>query len=406
MRARAWDLVGIAAGIAVGVAVLPADIVWWLVAATAVAFAVAPRFQLRGPGGTELDLVLLIGAAVPFLFPVPEATISMLGFGFASVRAARLVGVSPPLDIPVDLRRFVGALAYASVLYAAGVPLMVSAGLSSVGVWLSAAGAWFLVEVFFRLVAIRRTHATSLAYVAGVGLRDLPLIGSLMAAGAAFGLVWQFSEPWVAIVVGAVPFQITFSSFRRYDDTRRTYGQTILALARIPEVGGLALEGHAERTARLAVRIGQEMGLQPNRVQLLEYAALMHDIGRITLTEPSVVEHGYTEDDISRWSSEIIAEADYLDEAARIVRLHHEPYRRPGEEDDPDVPVEARIVKTASAFDRAVHEAGASPLEALEVLHRGTVYDFDPRVVRSLRTVLEHAPEVAGVGADAAPQSR
>ena len=32
-------------------------------------------------------------------------------------------------------------------------------------------------------------------------------------------------------------------------------------------------------------------------------------------------------------------------------------------------------------------------LEALELLHRGTVYDYDPRVVRSLRTVLEYLPE-------------
>ena len=49
--------------------------------------------------------------------------------------------------------------------------------------------------------------------------------------------------------------------------------------------------------------------------------------------------------------------------------------------------------------DVMVAEAGASPLEALELLHRGTVYDYDPRVVRSLRTVLEYLPERSGVTA-------
>ncbi len=397
MTERIWDIVAILAGAVVGVVMAPAGIQWWLVALTAVAFGLAPLFELRGPGGSKLDLVLLIGAAVPFLFPAPEATISVIALGFVALRLNRVFGISAPLTVPVDLRRAIGALAYASVLYATGVPLELGTDLSAVLVWVGAAIAWFLVEVFFRLLSIRRTQATSIAYVAGVGLKDLPLIGSLIAAGTAFGLVWQYSDPWVAVVVGAVPFHITFSSFRRRADTSRTYGQTILALARIPEVGGLALEGHADRTADLAVRIGKEMGLQPNRVEVLEYAALMHDIGRITLTEPSIVEQGYTEDDISRWSSEIIAESDYLEDAANVVRVHHHPYRRPGEEDDPDHPMEARIVKVASAFDRAIHEAGASPLEALELLHRGGVYDYDPRVVRSLRTVLEYLPGRAEV---------
>jgi hypothetical protein len=396
MKVRVWDVVAVVVGVGVGVVMYPEESAWWLVTLSIGAFAFAPRFQLVGPGGSKLDLVILIGAAVPFLFPTPEATVSLLALGFSALRAARASGITPDVPLAVDVRRVVGALAYASVLYVSGIPLALGQGLASVMLWLAAALVWFLVEILFRLVATSRTEVTSLAYVAAVGLRDLPLIGSLMAAGAAFGLVWQVADPWVAVVVGAVPFHITFSSFRRYGTTRVTYGQTILALARIPEVGGLALEGHADRTARLSVAIGKEIGLRPDRVQLLEYAALMHDIGRITLTEPSVVEAGYTEDDISRWSSEIIAEADYLTEAAHIVRIHHEPYRRPGEEDDPDLPVEARIVKVASAFDRAVHEAGASPLEALELLHRGSVYDYDPRVVRSLRVVMEHVPDVAG----------
>ena len=38
-------------------------------------------------------------------------------------------------------------------------------------------------------------------------------------------------------------------------------------------------------------------------------------------------------------------------------------------------------------------------MEALELLHRGSVYDYDPRGVRSLRVVLEHAPALAGAAA-------
>jgi hypothetical protein len=391
-RADALTMAG-ASGLAWLVA--PSDLEWWLVGLVLMAFVAAPHLRLRGPGGSGLDLVMLIGASVPFLFPAPAATVAVVAGGVAAVRLGRSFGPGAGVHPTVDLRRATGSLAYAGILGLGGIPTGSHVGLVPVLVFAAATVAWFLVEMSFRLLYISGRGATSFGYVVGVGVKDFPLIGTLIAGGAVFGLVWQ-EQPWVALVVGSVPFLITFSSFRRYDDTRITYGQTILALARIPEVGGLSLEGHADRTGRLAVAIGKEMGLRPDRVQTLEYAARMHDIGRITLTEPSVVERGYTDDDIARWSSEIIGEADYLTEAASIVRVHHFPYRRPGQDDDPDQPLEARIVKVASAFDRALHEAGVSTVEALEMLHRGTVYDYDPAVVRSLRVVLGAHPTIVG----------
>ncbi len=43
----------------------------------------------------------------------------------------------------------------------------------------------------------------------------------------------------------------------------------------------------------------------------------------------------------------------------------------------------------AAAYDWKVHEVGMSPLEALEALHAGAAYDYDPEVVASLRRLLE-----------------
>ena len=202
MRGRPTDLLTIAIAAVVAVVALPGTAAWWLIVLGAVAFAIGPRFQLRGPGGSRLDLLLLIGAAVPFLFPVPEATLGMLAAGMAAVRLSRLVGVAPPLRLAVDLRRLVGAAAYASVLFLSGVPIAIANGLGSVVLWGVAALTWFAVEVLFSLLAIRRTEATSLAYVAGVGRRYLPMIGSLMSSCAAFGLVCQFSDPCAAVSTG------------------------------------------------------------------------------------------------------------------------------------------------------------------------------------------------------------
>jgi len=116
---------------------------------------------------------------------------------------------------------------------------------------------------------------------------------------------------------------------------------------------------------------------------------LMHDIGRITLNEPSILKMGFTDEDIARWGAEIVAEAPYLSHVATLVRQQHQPYRRPGEERDVDLPMSSKIIKATSAYDHATMELGFSPLEGLEVLHRGAAYDFDPDVVQAVRRVLE-----------------
>ena len=131
------------------------------------------------------------------------------------------------------------------------------------------------------------------------------------------------------------------------------------------------------------------MGLTRSNIEELEYAALMHDIGRITLTEPAIIRAGYTDDDIARWGAEIISQAPYLERIADHVRRLHEPYRKPGEQTDPAISTISKIVRATSAYDHLVVERELSALQAIEVLHQGAAYDFDPHVVASMRRVLE-----------------
>jgi hypothetical protein len=200
---------------------------------------------------------------------------------------------------------------------------------------------------------------------------------------------------WTAILVAAVPYSFTHTALARYQGTKITYGQTIQALSQIPEVAGLAPRGHAVRTGHLAADIGREMGLRPDEVQDLEYAGYMHDIGRITLNEPAILRAGFTDVDIARWGSQIIAEAPHLGEVARIVGDQCLPYRSPGEERDPAVSATSKIIKVVSAYDQAVHELKLPPIDAVEQLHRGSAYEFDPEVTSSLRRVLEFRGEIS-----------
>lgn len=249
-------------------------------------------------------------------------------------------------------------------------------------------GVYHLLRAVTRsLVGLERADL-SVRYLWLAGLEDWSTITVLLLAGTVVGTAYGVLG-WTAILVAAVPYSFTHTALARYQGTKFTYNQTIQALSQIPEVAGLAPRGHAVRTGLLARDIGREMGLHPEEVGDLEFAGYMHDIGRITLNEPAILRAGFTDLDIARWGSQIIAEAPQLGEVARIVGDQCLPYRSPGEERDPDVSTTSKIVKVVSAYDQAVHEMKLKPIDALEQLHRGAAYEFDPEVTSSLRRVLE-----------------
>jgi hypothetical protein len=255
------------------------------------------------------------------------------------------------------------------------------------GVILSAGLAWFFADAAVRMLGAFGLGGASIRYVWLLTLEDWPIMVSLFASAGLFALA-QPIIGWWAVPMAVVPYAISHVSFTLLAGTRRTYGQMIRALSKLPEVAGLSPEGHAANTAMLAVTMARGMGMHPDDVTQLEYAALLHDIGRITVEDPA---DEPASSDLARWGAEIIRQAPYLAQVADYVEQHDDPYRRPGEAHDAGVGIEARIIKVAGAYDRAhrVHEM--EPVEALEVLHRRTAYDYDPEIVARLRAVLRRS---------------
>jgi putative nucleotidyltransferase with HDIG domain len=247
--------------------------------------------------------------------------------------------------------------------------------------------AWFVVDAFVRMLGAIGVGRASIRFVWLLALEDWPIMVSVFASAGLFALT-QPEIGWWAVPVAAIPYAISHVSFTLLSGTRRTYGQMIRALSRLPEVAGLSPNGHAASTAMLASTMGRSFGMHPHDVTHLEYAALLHDIGRITVEE---TDEEPDSSDLARWGAEIIRQAPYLAEVADHVEQHAAPFRRPGEEDDETVGLESRIIKVAAAYDKVHRSHRMAPLEALEVLHRRTAYDYDPAVVARLRAVLRRS---------------
>jgi hypothetical protein len=232
---------------------------------------------------------------------------------------------------------------------------------------------------------------------------QVPLSVATAATGILMALSVRVMGLW-ALLVFCVPLLVTQFSFRRFASISTTYRQTIRALSRVTEVGGYVEPGHARRVMTLSVAVGREFGLTDADLLDLEYAALMHDIGQLSLADS--IPRGSTltvapseRRRIAELGAEVIRSTGTLDRVAHIVETQASPYRKMRENADLDVPLAARIVKACSAYDDLVsasREARGTRAswDALERLRMGMAFEYDPRVVEYLTRVLEKAGDL------------
>ncbi|MEV0262616.1 HD domain-containing protein [Streptomyces sp. NPDC050617] len=220
-------------------------------------------------------------------------------------------------------------------------------------------------------------------------LRGLLGVGSaICATGVVIALAVAVAGLW-ALPVFCLPLLLTQFSLRRHGAVRATYAQTIASLARCTEIAGYTPAGHARRVATLCRAVGRELGLSEPELTVLEYAALMHDIGQLSLVDP--VPAGATEPlppaeqrRIALLGGAVVRQTGVPEEVASVVERQADPYR--------EQPVTARIVRTANAYDdlvgRFAGDGPHGPLRALERLRLATAQDYAPAVVEALARVL------------------
>lgn len=188
------------------------------------------------------------------------------------------------------------------------------------------------------------------------------------------------------------PLAATRYAFRQITQIRTTEVQTLRALSKIPEMAGYTQPGHSRRVAELAVAMAAELGAAEDDLREIEYAALLHDIGRVVLEDPGDAGGELLRTNVATTGASIVAAAGTFPDVARMIHEQHEPYRRPGEIVNADLSLGARILRVANTFDdlsEADEEHGPRRAwAAIEELHRGAAYDYDPAVVSALARVL------------------
>jgi hypothetical protein len=217
--------------------------------------------------------------------------------------------------------------------------------------------------------------------------------------GAAIGasvLISVFGAQVIGIAELAVfvgPLLVTQLAFRRYAGIRATYLQTVRSLARVTEVAGYVEEGHSQRVSRLAVAIGRALGMTEPDLLALEYAALMHDIGQLSLRDPipggaTMLAAPADQQRIAELGADIISEAGVLDDVAELVRCQSWPACS-----DPTPPRGSMIIRVANAFDDMVggtvdRERSNAAIDRM----RSAPDEYDGEIIAALAEVASRRP--------------
>ncbi len=169
----------------------------------------------------------------------------------------------------------------------------------------------------------------------------------------------------------------------------------VAALANAVEAKDTLTEHHCQRLAGLAHLLAGAAELDPVTIKGVVFGALLHDIGKIGVSDVILKKPGRLTDEewIEMRRHPIIGEQICRPlaasrEFAPIVRHHHERWDGRGYPDrlkGDDIPIGARIVGLVDAFDAITHgrpyRAARSTEEAIKVLARGSGRHFDPDLV-------------------------
>ena len=191
-----------------------------------------------------------------------------------------------------------------------------------------------------------------------------------------------------------------------HGELRRSYLATVRLLADAIEVKDPFLRGHSEDVSRYVLAVADRLGLDPRRREELMFGSLLHDVGKIGISERILLKPGgLAAEERSvinlhpRIGYRLVEQVPALRPIARGVLHHHErwdgdgyPAGLRGEQ----IPLEARIIGVVDSFsamtqDRS-YRAAMSVEDACAELERCAGTQFDPEVVRAFVEEVRNRP--------------
>ncbi len=366
--------------------------------------AFAEHVIVRLPNGSSVSASVMISLAAVFVFRDTAPLLGPLLVGMAG-------GIYWPHVRRRDWRRLafnMGALGLSTAAAAAAFGVVArtqhSVSLELLGAT-AAAVAYWLVDIALLGVTMRLRDGGSLrGQVSELwGFADFEIV-IFAILGVFLGRLYE-AHGVLIVALFVTPILAARQAFASYLAVNEQHEATLGVLVQALESKDPYTGGHVTRVAQFATYIGAELGFSPSRLRRLHDAALMHDIGKLTVPNqllnkpgrltPSEYDRVRQHEDIS---VQLVRRIEALAPcAAAIVGAGL------------DAPIERRIIHVADAFDamtstRAYRRA-MSQDDAVRELQAHAGEQFDRECVHALVCVLDRRGERYGAGVETAAAS-
>ncbi|MEU2301948.1 HD-GYP domain-containing protein [Streptomyces antibioticus] len=371
---------------------------WWTVALLAALYAGGERIARRRFAGTFSTVLLagafLLPAPAAALVPLPGALLSHVEQGPAPLR--RIWRAAQSSLAVWAAARVHGVFGGPEALLGAALPYALLPAGAAVLVYCAAlalldGGMRTLAEGLPPRRICRSLFVRSLAPLAVHGL-----------AGLMTAVLWRSPYGPVSALLVLFPVGVSWWVFAQYHREHAAHRATIRALVQAVDIKDGYTRGHSERVGQASMMIARELGMDEGRVEVLRFAGILHDVGKLGVPTRLLRKDGPLTPEERRvielhpeYGHEITRGISFLGEARSAILHHHEridgsgyPYGLVGSQ----IPEPARVVAVADAFDAMTSNRSysrARPVDqALAELRRCAGAHFDPRMVTALVRVI------------------
>ena len=190
---------------------------------------------------------------------------------------------------------------------------------------------------------------------------------------------------------------------RAYHELELTYDMTLEALSSALDARDRETEGHSLRVSRISTELGRRMGFTPEQAKVMERGAILHDIGKIGISDTILLKPGPLTPE--EWETmrlhpdigaRIIEGIPFLKDALPVIRYHQERWDGTGYPiglKGHEIPFMARIFSIVDAFDALTSERPyrkpISMMEAVNYLIEKANIHFDPEIVAEFAKMAE-----------------
>ncbi|MCJ7605688.1 MAG: HD domain-containing protein [Dehalococcoidales bacterium] len=191
---------------------------------------------------------------------------------------------------------------------------------------------------------------------------------------------------------------IAMETTRMNVELLNSYKGTVSAVVSLADAKEISGNGHSRRVADYALKAAAELALPKEDRSDIEYAALFHDIGKLSMPDRIINKaEALTEEEWARIRKhpligyKLFCNIPFLKEPARLILYHHERYDGRGYPEGiqgENIPLGSRLIAVADAFDYMTtghaHREALSKARAFTELYQNSRTQFCPVAVKAL----------------------